>query len=98
MNGRYSSADTPQARIAIAVIAGTHEYFRQNPNGVTPGATFLTEWLEPFVELERVDAVLEVVHGVLLEEGRVRERDLLDRRAALVRTCRERVNGSRPHD
>jgi hypothetical protein len=91
VNGRYSHAETAKDRIAIAVLAGTDEYFRQFPDGVTPGATFLADWLEPFLELEELNVRMDELHRIQVEKIRARERELVERRAMLVRKCQEKI-------
>ena len=96
MNGRYTLAETSADRIAIAVMAGTNEYFRQHPHGVTPGMTFMAEWLSPFIELELMDARMEELHRIQVLKLKEREKELSERRAELVQKCQKKVSQIKP--
>ncbi len=92
INGaRWAHAESPEDRIAIAVIAGTAEYFRKHPEGVAPGAVFLAEWLKPFLELESLDVRMDELHRIQTDKIRGRERELVENRQALTRTCQEKM-------
>ncbi len=73
------------------MVAGTYEYFRQFPNGVMPGATFMAEWLKPFIELECMECRMDELHQIQGNGIRVRERELVDQRQVLARTCQVRI-------
>lgn len=98
MNGRYRLAETPEERIAIAVVAALHRYFLEHPQGVAPGQHFLADFLKPFLERETVAARLdELMRRSTVRElerrvsGQARELELGKRILELVMDCEQRA-------
>jgi hypothetical protein len=57
MNGAYALADTPEERLAIAVLSANEQYDKAHPQGVRPGAGFYRNFLAPFL---RKEVLLEI--------------------------------------
>lgn len=98
MNGRYRLADTPEERIAIAVVSALHRYFVEHPQGVAPGQHFLSEFLKPFLEREttaaRLDELMRKSASHAIERrlsGQARELELGKRILELIMECDKRV-------
>jgi len=87
VNGRYLLADSPKERIAIAVVAALHSYFKQHPKGVAPGQHFLADFLEPFIEREMVGRALEELH----RDHAGRELELVKKVQELIELCAKRI-------
>ena len=94
MNSRYAHAETPQERIAIAVVAAQHAYQQEFPNGVSPGAVFLEQFLEPFVEREVLQSYIDGLHRRMRDAGS-HEMEVLNRLQKATHLCEIRVNGHR---
>ena len=93
MNGRYALTQDSVERIAIATVAAWHEYFKQNPNGVMPGQGFLTDYLKPFVERERLEAQLNELHARRTAIA-PRELTILEELTRVRAECEAKVRGS----
>jgi hypothetical protein len=96
VNGRYGHAETPQDRIAIAVIAATNQYVAENPQGIAPGQVFLAEFLQPFIERELSTARLDELHSRVSAIA-PRERELVEKLHGLTKVCAERIGPSLEH-
>lgn len=92
MNGRYHVAETPEDRIAIAVIAAERKYRLEFPQGVTPGQVFYADFLRPFIERELLAAKLAELHKISAVQIRERERELANALAVISAECQERIN------
>jgi hypothetical protein len=75
MNGSYILADTPEERLAIAVVSANELYFRLHPMGVLPGYGFYEDFLAPFLTREILNAQLEQLHSGAADKAAV-EREL----------------------
>ena len=92
MNGRYHVAETPQDRLAIAVIAAARKYEKEFPNGVAPGQVFYADFLRPFIERELLAARMDELHKLSAQQIRHRERELAESLAAATSECQARIN------
>lgn len=90
MNGRYGLADTPEERIAIAVVSALHAYFQQHPQGVAPGQGFLADFLRPFIQREIKEGFLMELHDHNKRIA-VREREIVQELLGLRQECDTRV-------
>jgi hypothetical protein len=86
VNGRYGLAESPEERIAIAVVSAIHFYFQQHPQGVAPGQGFLSDFLKPFIDREISEGRLDELHRRLTTVA-PRERELLLELQALRQAC-----------
>jgi len=63
MNGNYIYADSPEERIAVAIVSCNEDERIRNPKGVLPGYDTYKEWIKPFIEREIIHALLQKIHG-----------------------------------
>jgi hypothetical protein len=54
MNGRWAHALTIKERMAIVFIKAIDRYFREHPQGVIPGEGYIMNFIDPFLEYERI--------------------------------------------
>ena len=54
MNGRWNLAKTAKERMAIVFVKAIDQYFRAHPQGVAPGQGFIMDFIDPFLEYERI--------------------------------------------
>jgi hypothetical protein len=90
VNGRYSMAETPEDRIAVAIAAAERKYRQEFPHGVTPGQTFLAGFLRPFIERELLAARVDELHR--MTSAKTRERELVEALHAATAECQERIS------
>jgi hypothetical protein len=89
VNYQYIIAETPEERVAIAVVAAIHAYFKQHPAGVTPSRHFFAEFLKPFIEREMETRALDELH----RDHAGRELELLSKVKELTSVCSKRIKG-----
>jgi len=91
MNGSYIYADSPEERIAIAIVSCNEDERIRNPKGVLPGYDTYKEWMKPFIEREIIHALLQKIHEGT-KRNVISEAELAARLVMVNKSVQERLH------
>ena len=92
MNGAFQHAETPEDRLAIAVVTANERYDKAHPQGIRPGYGFYAHFLKPFLRRE-VLLELRSLRQTLVRIDAEKELEIARELMALNVEIEERLHG-----